>query len=60
MKRGFDSIMDVPTSVEQNAASSSGEIKNKKERLFEDIDAEQRVTEIESLCMNCHENVSFD
>ncbi|KAJ3413750.1 hypothetical protein HDV05_007653 [Chytridiales sp. JEL 0842] len=35
---------------------NSAEVKPKKERIFEDIDAEQRVTEIESLCMNCHEN----
>lgn len=26
--------------------------------LFQDIDGDQEVTEIESLCMNCHENVS--
>lgn len=25
--------------------------------LFQDIDGDQQVTEIESLCMNCHENV---
>lgn len=25
--------------------------------LFQDIDGDQEVTEIESLCMNCHENV---
>lgn len=25
--------------------------------LFQDIDGDQKVTEIESLCMNCHENV---
>jgi zinc finger protein len=25
--------------------------------LFQDIDGDQSVTEIESLCMNCHENV---
>jgi len=25
--------------------------------LFQDIDGDQQVTEIESMCMNCHENV---
>lgn len=27
--------------------------------LFQDIDGDQEVTEIESLCMNCHENVCY-
>ena len=31
---------------------------NQQEILFENIDGAQQVTEIESLCMNCHENGS--
>jgi hypothetical protein len=29
------------------------------EKVFVDIDPDQPVTEIESLCMNCHENVTI-
>ena len=33
----------------------------RKELIFRDINAddEQQTTEVESLCMNCHENVSM-
>lgn len=33
------------------------QLRTDDDKLFENIDGEQRITEIESYCMNCGENV---
>ncbi len=40
------------TSNDENYGMRQGEV------LFSNIDGDQSVTEIQSLCMNCHENVA--
>ena len=51
IKNSIDTIT-VDHKDEINTAKADGD-----GPLFQDIDGDQQVTEIESLCMNCHENV---